>query len=102
MNETFLIGQSPLEPAPDAATVGGKAANLVRLHSVGLRVPPAIVLTTDVCRAYLETGALPSNFPTVLGDSIRRLEVVTGLRFGDPRHPLLLSVRSSPPISMPG
>ena len=73
MADTFLIGGARRESAPDAATVGGKAANLARLDSVGLRVPPAIVLATDVCRTYLNSGALPRDLWATLGAGIRRL-----------------------------
>ena len=39
--------------------IGGKAWSLARMLSLGLSVPPAVVITTDACRAYLETGAVP-------------------------------------------
>src|SRR5687767_9938794 len=68
---------------------------------LGLPVPPAFTLTTDVCREYLDAG-----WPAGLDDEIRehmtRLEELVGRRFGDPSDPLLVSVRSGAPVSMPG
>ena len=82
--------------------VGGKAANLaVMAGELGLPVPAGFVITTDACRAYLTRG-----WPEGLDDEIRAamgaLEGGAGRRFGDLRDPLLLSVRSGAPVSMPG
>src|SRR3970040_417280 len=101
MSDVFFIGAQQSDRGLDASNVGGKAANLIRLDAVGLRVPPALVLPTSVCRRYLERGALPADLPASLAVAIRRLEDATGLILGQAR-PLLLSVRSSPPSSMPG
>jgi hypothetical protein len=80
--------------------VGNKAANLARLDRLGLRVPPALALDTEVCRTFA-AGALTADDvrePLVVG--IKRLEHLTGLSFGSGDQ-MLLSVRSSPPVSMP-
>ena len=82
--------------------LGGKAANLATMATdLGLPVPPAFTITTEACRAYLASG-----WPTGLDDEIRehmaRLEARVGRRFGDPADPLLVSVRSGAPRSMPG
>jgi pyruvate,orthophosphate dikinase len=75
---------------------------LSRLDSLGLRVPPAIVLSTGFCEEYFERGGtLGPDFPQQLAGYVRRLEESTRTRLGG-RHPLLVSVRSSPPTSMPG
>jgi pyruvate,orthophosphate dikinase len=84
------------------ALVGGKAANLgVMARDLGLPVPPGFVITTETCRTFLATG-----WPNGLDDEIReRMSAVgaaVGRRFGDPADPLLVSVRSGAPISMPG
>ncbi len=99
----FVIGDGRDEMLPvSPRVVGNKAANLSRLANLGLRVPPAIVLGTNVCEEYFERGGtFGPDFPQWLAEYIRRLEAATGLRLGG-RRPLLLSVRSSPPISMPG
>ena len=88
---------------PSSAEVGGnKAANLSRLDRLGLRVPPAIALGTGFCEEYFHRGGtLGPEFPQQLRGYVRQLEEATGLRLGG-RHPLLVAVRSSPPISMPG
>ncbi len=97
--EVVVIGETGA--ALEAALIGNKGANLARLAQLGLRVPPAIALTTEVSREYLRAGALPRGFRDTLAGAVRRLEAMTGLTLGS-REPLLLSARSSPPISMPG
>ena len=100
--QVFSIGGRPSESAVSAEIGGNKAANLSRLDRLGLRVPPAIVLSTAVCKKYFERGGtLGPEFPQQLRANVRQLEDATGLRLGG-RHPLLVAVRSSPPISMPG
>jgi len=84
------------------AVVGGKAANLgVMSRELGLPVPPGFVITTEACRTFLATG-----WPPGLDDGLRarmtEVESVVGRRFGDPADPLLVSVRSGAPVSMPG
>jgi pyruvate,orthophosphate dikinase len=101
--QVFVIGAGSGDGVVvPVASAGNKAANLSRLDRLGLRVPPAIVLTTGFCEQYFEAGGtLGPDFPEQLSRHVRRLEEATGLRFGG-RHPLLVSVRSSPPTSMPG
>jgi pyruvate,orthophosphate dikinase len=84
------------------ALVGGKAAGLAVMSTeLGLPVPPGFVITTDVCRLFLADG-----WPAGLDDEIRArmaaVEATVGRRFGDPGDPLLVSVRSGAPVSMPG
>jgi pyruvate,orthophosphate dikinase len=84
------------------ALVGGKAANLgVMVRDLGLPVPPGFAITTATCRAFLSSG-----WPVGLDDELRvrmaAIEAVVGRRFGDPVDPLLVSVRSGAPVSMPG
>jgi len=82
--------------------VGGKAANLTVMSAeLGLPVPPAFTITTAACNEYLANG-----WPAGLDDELRvhmaRMEELVGRRFGDPANPLLVSVRSGAPVSMPG
>jgi len=86
-----------------ADMVGGKAANLARMAALGLPVPPAFVLPISLCTATLngEAEAL-RNLVDGLSEGIEFLENATGRRFGDRRHPLLVSVRSGAARSMPG
>ena len=86
---------------PDAAEVGNKAANLIRLSRLGLQVPPGFVLGTSLCRDYF-SGGLPEGLRERLAVELRQLENVTGSFFGSRRRPLLLAVRSGAPVSMPG
>jgi pyruvate, orthophosphate dikinase len=67
-----------------------------------LPVPPAFVVTTKACTAYLQTGAAPPELASELRAGIAWLERETGRGFGDPAKPLLVSVRSGAMISMPG
>jgi pyruvate,orthophosphate dikinase len=84
------------------ALVGGKGANLaVMTTQLGLPVPPGFTISTDACRAYL-TGGWPDGLDAEVRSHIGRIEDAVGRRFGDPADPLLVSVRSGAPISMPG
>jgi pyruvate,orthophosphate dikinase len=86
-----------------AEIVGGKGASVARMRSLGLPVPPAFVLPVDECRRYHAGGRRldESLRPGVL-EGVATLERETGRRFGDPSAPLLVSVRSGAPVSMPG
>jgi pyruvate,orthophosphate dikinase len=101
--DLFLIGgDAPPELVP-ATRAGSKAANLVRLARIGLRVPPAFVLGTDMCAATNAAGGrLASDVRSALRTGVSHLELATGRLFGARHQPLLVSVRSSPPFSMPG
>ncbi len=81
---------------------GGKGAHLAEMASLGLPVPPFFTVPTGVCRAYQEHRRLPNNFWWHLRRGIAALEKATGRGFGCPLNPLLVSVRSGAPESMPG
>ena len=73
------------------------------MTALGVPVPTGFTITTDACRAFtLGEGELPAGFEDEVVAHIERLEERTGKRLGDPSDPLLLSVRSGGPISMPG
>jgi pyruvate, orthophosphate dikinase len=97
------LDQPPDLPLPELTELlGGKAANLaVMTAELGLPVPPAIAVTTAACRAYL-AGGWPDRLADELRAGMGHLETVLGRRFGDPADPLLVSVRSGAPVSMPG
>ncbi len=85
--------------------LGNKGYNLVLLARDGIRVPPGVIITTEVFRYYSLFQKLPGayrNFCSQLREGIKEIEQRTGARFGDPSNPLLLSVRSGAAISMPG
>ncbi len=90
-------------PLGDATTViGGKAANLaVMAGDLGLPVPPGFAISTEACRVYL-AGGWPADLDDEVRQHLARLADMVGLRFGDADNPLLVSVRSGAPVSMPG
>jgi len=96
-----FIGDRHSKPPLVADDAGMKAANLARLDRLGLRVPPALVLSAALSQDYFSRGALPPGFAVHVAASLRQLESATGFRLGG-QPPLLLSVRSSPGASMPG
>ncbi|HYF24162.1 MAG TPA: PEP/pyruvate-binding domain-containing protein, partial [Baekduia sp.] len=89
-------------PGPDRELLGGKGAGLVAMAGLGLPVPGAFILPTSVGRAYLAAGELPGDLEAEVQRRIAELEAEAGRRFGDDTAPLLVSVRSGAPVSMPG
>lgn len=84
-------------------TVGAKAANVARVAALGLPVPPAFVLPIELCAGIVDGAATTRRqLADGLMEGIEFLERTTGKRFGDRRHPLLVSVRSGAARSMPG
>jgi len=84
--------------------LGGKGANLCEMTQIGLNVPPGFVISTEACRLYLEDPErkLPPGLMEEVRSHIALLEEKTGKGFGSPENPLLVSVRSGSPVSMPG
>jgi pyruvate, orthophosphate dikinase len=82
--------------------LGGKGANLAEMTNIGLPVPPGFIVTTDACRDYLAVGDLPAGLMDEVHLALKELEERMGLRLGDREKPLLVSVRSGAPFSMPG
>src|SRR5208337_5055231 len=84
--------------------LGGKGANLCEMTQIGLNVPPGFVISTEACLAYLESpdGNLPAGLMDEVKVQIKNMEKATGKGFGDPKDPLLVSVRSGSALSMPG
>src|SRR3974377_1545495 len=98
----FTQPNAAVPAAADAAVLGSKAWGLLRLVRLGVRVPPAFVLGTEVCREYFARGGkLPAAIRSQLTVGLARLAEATGRQFGDSRHPLLVAVRSGAPVSMP-
>jgi len=97
----FILPGETLPP-DGAETVGGKAWNLLRMANAGLPVPPGFVLTTDWYHALRLGTEDAASLRRALAAGIARLEAATGLGFGSPRRPLLVSVRSGAAASMPG
>jgi pyruvate,orthophosphate dikinase len=101
---TYRFGDGVAMPADiSPLAVGNKAANLMRMAEAGLPVPPGFVITTRVCRDYFDRGgSLSEDLSAWLSRDIEYLERVTDQQFGGRRRPLLVSVRSGAPVSMPG
>ncbi len=97
-----VIGQTSIREV-GVEEVGNKAYNLMAMSDAGLPVPPAFVLTTDLCRSFEDSGRrLPAETGELVRRGIATLEQATSRTFGGSRRPLLVSVRSGAPISMPG
>ncbi|MFN9537842.1 MAG: pyruvate, phosphate dikinase [Planctomycetota bacterium] len=85
------------------ALLGGKGANLAAMTQIGLPVPPGFTITTEVCTHYYENGRkYPDTLLADMAKAVTWLEKETGKKFGDPKNPLLVSVRSGARDSMPG
>ncbi|MBE5035628.1 pyruvate, phosphate dikinase [Gallibacter intestinalis] len=83
--------------------LGGKGANLAEMTSIGLPVPFGFTVTTEACTRYYEDGeTIDSEIEEEIFGKLKELEDVTGKKFGDLQTPLLVSVRSGSPFSMPG
>jgi pyruvate,orthophosphate dikinase len=83
--------------------LGGKGANLAEMTRIGLPVPPGFTITTEVCTAYYASGKkLPPGLIEEVQQNIAKLERELGKKFGDPKNPLLVAVRSGARDSMPG
>ncbi|MEW6899314.1 pyruvate, phosphate dikinase [Trueperella pyogenes] len=82
--------------------LGGKGANLAEMTNLGLPVPPGFTITTEACRVYLTEGSAPEVLDVQVTSAIREVEAKMGKHLGDPKDPLLMSVRSGAKFSMPG
>ncbi len=83
--------------------LGGKGCNLAEMTNLGLPIPPGLIITCQACNEY---NALGKKFPKGLMEDVRKallvVEQKAGKKFGDAKNPLLVSVRSGAPVSMPG
>ncbi|MEZ5504378.1 MAG: pyruvate, phosphate dikinase [Halioglobus sp.] len=87
----------------DRDLLGGKGANLCEMTTLGLPVPFGFIITTSTCREYFQAGnKLPALLEQEYRVALDLVEKKMGARFGDPENPLLFSVRSGAPVSMPG
>ena len=82
--------------------LGGKGANLAEMATLGIPVPDGFTITTRACQDYLRTGGLSQDLLDQIDAAIIVLETKIGKSFGDPKNPLLVSVRSGAKFSMPG
>jgi pyruvate,orthophosphate dikinase len=99
----YFFGNGTAEGTRDMTSVlGGKGANLAEMTSLGVPVPPGFTIACAECIEYLNSGKYPDRLRAEVEGNVARLEEATGKKLGDPRDPLLVSVRSGAAVSMPG
>ncbi|SUB88927.1 Pyruvate, phosphate dikinase [Porphyromonas macacae] len=101
----YTFGKGEAEGRSDMRNLlGGKGANLAEMNLIGVPVPPGFTITTDTCNEYYEKGkdAVVELLRPEVNKALAYIESVMGLKFGDVKNPLLLSVRSGARASMPG
>ena len=83
--------------------LGGKGANLAEMTKLGLPVPQGFTITTEACTRYYDDGKkISEDIQNEIFENIKKMESITGKKFGDIENPLLVSVRSGARASMPG
>ncbi len=83
--------------------LGGKGANLAEMTNLGIPVPPGFTISTKACVYYYQHGGkFPDGLLAQVYEGMRKIEEIMEKRFGDPKNPLLVSVRSGARVSMPG
>src|SRR5208282_3216866 len=83
--------------------LGGKGAGLAEMSKAGVPVPPGFTISTEVCNIYFQNGnQVPSEINNQVLKALGKLQKQIGKKLGDPKNPLLVSVRSGAKFSMPG
>jgi pyruvate, orthophosphate dikinase len=82
--------------------LGGKGANLAEMTNLGIPVPPGFTIACDVSIQFLREGWYPRELEDEVADNLAKLETAAARGFGEAENPLLVSVRSGAPVSMPG
>ena len=83
--------------------LGGKGAGLAEMTRIGLPVPQGFTISTEACIEYYENGKkYPQGLENQIKDNLKKLEEISKKKLGDPKNPLLVSVRSGAAVSMPG
>ncbi len=99
----YFFGNGSAEGTRDMTSVlGGKGANLAEMTNLGVPVPPGFTIAATECVEYLRSGKYSDRLRAEIEGNVARLEEATGKKLGDPRNPLLVSVRSGAAVSMPG
>ncbi|MFL5482515.1 MAG: pyruvate, phosphate dikinase [Gemmatimonadaceae bacterium] len=99
----YFFGNGSAEGTRDMTSVlGGKGANLAEMTNLGVPVPPGFTIACSECIEYLRSGKYSDKLRAEIEGNVARLEQGTGKKLGDPKNPLLVSVRSGAPVSMPG
>ena len=101
--QVYFFGNGRAEGTKEMRLIlGGKGANLAEMTNIGVPVPPGFTIACPVCMQYLSGGGVDDALRAEVSANIAKLEAAMGKRFGDPADPLLVSVRSGAPASMPG
>ncbi|MAM35307.1 MAG: pyruvate, phosphate dikinase [Micavibrio sp.] len=99
----YSFGRQTDGNASQRNLLGGKGANLAEMSSLDLPVPPGFTISTEVCTYFYDNE---KNYPAELKSQVEKalssIEEETGMKFGDTKNPLLVSVRSGARVSMPG
>ncbi|MEG2421879.1 MAG: PEP/pyruvate-binding domain-containing protein, partial [Oscillospiraceae bacterium] len=83
--------------------LGGKGANLAEMTNLGMPVPQGFIISTEACTQYYTDGKnINADIEAEILSYLAGLEKITGKEFGNPKNPLLVSVRSGARASMPG
>jgi pyruvate, orthophosphate dikinase len=83
--------------------LGGKGANLAEMSNLGVPVPAGFTISTKICADYYENdGEYTDDVINQVKEGVTHIEKIMGAKFGDVENPLLVSVRSGAPASMPG
>jgi pyruvate,orthophosphate dikinase len=98
MKYVYFLG----EAKSDKNLLGGKGANLNEMTKIGLPVPPGFIITTDACKYYYKNDKYPKGLKEETEENLKKLEKASRKFFGSNEDPLLLSIRSGSPFSMPG
>lgn len=99
----YFFGQGRAEGTSAMKEIlGGKGAGLAEMTNIGIPVPPGFTISAALCANWLATRTMHPRLRPQVEAALQRVEAVTGRVFGDPTHPLLVSVRSGSAVSMPG
>ncbi len=100
----YFFGGGKAEGRADMKEIlGGKGANLAEMTNLGIPVPPGFTISADVCDMYYKkNNQYPQGLKEEVEEKLARLEKIMEKKLGDPKNPLLVSVRSGAAISMPG
>ncbi|RTL55363.1 MAG: pyruvate, phosphate dikinase [Bradyrhizobiaceae bacterium] len=100
----YLFGDGKAEgKAGMRELLGGKGANLAEMANLGLPVPPGFTIPTSVCTYFYNNNkSYPKDLKAQVEKALERVGKIVGKKFGDPKNPLLVSVRSGARASMPG
>jgi pyruvate,orthophosphate dikinase len=100
----YFFGEGKADGKADMKNLlGGKGADLAEMTNLRIRVPAGFTISTEVCTAYYENkGKFPEGLKKEVEENLKKVEKTMGAKFGDPKNPLLVSVRSGARVSMPG